>query len=76
MTLAHRLHDGEYAMETGTVQRLLQDKGFGFIRANGRELFFHRSTCPEFDQLREGDTVEFEEVSSQKGPRAERVVRP
>lgn len=59
----------------GTVKRLNADKGFGFLRPEGGKVdfFFHRSSAPEFDNLREGDRVEFDEESSQKGPRATNV---
>ena len=61
------------AMPTGTVARLLIDKGFGFIRDEGGiEHFFHRSSVrgAVFELLREGQRVEFTPEDSQKGPRA------
>ena len=61
------------AMPTGTIARLLIDKGFGFIRDDGgQEWFFHRSSVEAgiFDQLNEGQRVSFDEEPSQKGPRA------
>lgn len=74
-----RLHDGDCSVMTGQVQRLIRDKGFGFIRVGGGplavEFFFHKSSCPDFDSLQEGDQVEFEEEASQKGPRATHVHR-
>jgi len=45
------------ARMSGTIKRLVRDKGFGFIGADrGAEYFFHRSACPgdTFDRLREG----------------------
>jgi cold shock protein len=57
----------------GTVKRVIRDRGFGFIRsAEGREIFFHRSSLQEinFDTLKEGDAVEFEVENGPKGPRA------
>jgi cold shock protein len=64
-------------MPTGTIKRIAHDKGFGFIRdAGGQEYFFHRSSVQgSFDELREGDQVNFEEEESPKGPRA-KSVRP
>lgn len=59
--------------ENGRVQRLVRDKGFGFIKAeDGRELFFHRSGVDggDFDALNEGHKVTFVEEPSAKGPRA------
>lgn len=59
---------------TGTVKRLLKDKGFGFIEAqDGNEYFFHRSgvASGNFDQFKEGITeVSFDVERSPKGPRA------
>ena len=60
-------------MPTGTIARLLIDKGFGFIRdESGIEHFFHRSSVrgAVFELLREGQRVEFQVEDSAKGPRA------
>jgi len=41
----------------------LNDKGYGFIDYEGKSIFFHASGMASqgtFDQLREGDEVEFE----------------
>ena len=60
-------------MPTGTIARLLIDKGFGFIRdESGVEHFFHRSSVRQtvFELLREGQRVEFTPEDSGKGPRA------
>lgn len=64
---------GETVMPSGTIARLLIDKGFGFIRDEGGiEHFFHRSSIrgAVFELLREGQRVEFTPEESQKGPRA------
>jgi cold shock protein len=64
------------ATMTGTVKRLVSDKGFGFIAAgDGMEYFFHQSACNgvPFDSLREGQSVTFEKGQGPKGPRAENV---
>jgi CspA family cold shock protein len=61
---------------SGTIKRLVRDKGFGFVAAsNGTEYFFHQSACTgvSFDQLREGDTVTFTTGQGPKGPRAENI---
>jgi CspA family cold shock protein len=59
---------------TGTVKRLVRDKGFGFVASSdGSEYFFHQSGCPEFDTLREGQAVTFQAGQGPKGPRAENV---
>jgi CspA family cold shock protein len=63
-------------MPTGTIARLLIDKGFGFIRdESGIEHFFHRSSVrgAVFELLREGQRVEFTPEDSGKGPRAGEV---
>jgi len=66
---------------TGTIKRLVVDKGFGFILgADGTEYFFHQSALTDprsptrgFDALQEQDAVTFEPTVGPKGPRAERV---
>ena len=60
---------------TGTIKRLVSDKGFGFVAAaDGNEYFFHQSACVDgFDQLREGQAVTFDTGQGPKGPRAENV---
>jgi CspA family cold shock protein len=59
---------------TGTIKRLVSEKGFGFIAdGSGQEYFFHQSACASFDSLREGQAVTFESGQGPKGPRAENV---
>jgi CspA family cold shock protein len=63
---------------TGKIRTLRVDKGFGFIKdAAGKEYFFHQSAVQgeKIDNLREGDSVEFEVGEGPKGPRAENVRR-
>ncbi len=65
-------------MPTGTIKRLIKDRGFGFIRpaGGGEELFFHRSAVREngYDALTENQRVSYDEGSgTTKGPRAEDV---
>jgi CspA family cold shock protein len=66
-------------MPTGTVKKVVNDRGFGFIAAeDGKEYFFHRSGLDQslnFDALTGGEQVSFEIEPSQKGPRANRVKR-
>ena len=60
----------------GTIKRLVNEKGFGFVAAaDGSEYFFHQSAVAagNFDQLREGQSVTFETGQGPKGPRAENV---
>jgi cold shock protein len=62
-------------MPTGTIKRLVRDRGFGFIRdEGGQEWFFHRSGVQgSFDSPVEGQRVAFDEETSPKGPRAGNV---
>ena len=63
---------------TGTIRTLRVDKGFGFIKDSaGKEYFFHQSAVygEGLENLREGDSVEFEVGQGPKGPRAENVRR-
>ena len=62
-------------MAEGTIKRLT-DKGFGFIDVGtNKDLFFHSSSVEgtTYDELREGQTVTFNETQGQKGPCAENV---
>ncbi len=57
----------------GTIKRIMYDRNFGFIQAEGEEkdIFFHRSgVTDDFHQLREGDTVEFEVEDTDRGSQA------
>lgn len=60
---------------TGTIKRLAKDKGWGFIRCGSTDYFFHRTSVKngKWDELEEGQEVTFEDVESDKGPRAEDV---
>ena len=55
------------------------DNGFGFIRVEGRDkdLFFHSNELQNvsFDEVNEGDTLEFEITEGPKGPQASNVSR-
>ena len=66
--------------ESGSIARLVGDRGFGFIRdQSGQELFFHATGVEGavFDELHEGQRVEFEHENDTRG-RGERAaqVRP
>ena len=66
------------ATMSGTIKRIVSDKGFGFIAAgDGTEYFFHQSAVVDgtFNQLREGETLTFDRGQGPKGPRAENVRR-
>ncbi|HEY8135202.1 MAG TPA: cold shock domain-containing protein [Candidatus Limnocylindrales bacterium] len=64
-------------MATGTIKKVVADRGFGFITADdAKEYFFHRNSLDssiDFDRLNGGEKVEFEIEQSPKGPRANRV---
>ena len=62
-------------MPTGTIKKLVQERGFGFIAAeDGKEYFFHRSgTDGDFDRFEGGEKVSFDIEASPKGPRAKSV---
>jgi len=65
-------------MVTGKIRTLRVDKGFGFIKdETGKEYFFHQSAVygEGLENLREGDSVEFDVGEGPKGPRAENVRR-
>lgn len=61
----------------GTVDRLVPEEGFGFIKtAEGREYFFRREslTSPElWEALAPGSEVRFTEHNGEKGPFASAV---
>ena len=63
-------------MQQGTIKRLT-DRGFGFIAIEGQEkdLFFHSNELQDvkFEDLHEGDKVQFETAQSDKGPNATKV---
>lgn len=65
-------------MQQGTVARLM-DKGYGFIKPNegGKDLFFHMNELQnaKFDDLKEGEAVEYELGEGPKGPQAVKVSR-
>ena len=52
-------------MPSGTIKRLVRDRGFGFIRDDGgQEWFFHRSSVQgSFESLNEGQRVSFDEFA-------------
>jgi len=60
-------------MNKGTVKFFNESKGFGFITEDetGKEHFVHISGL--IDQVREGDTVEFELTEGKKGLNAVNV---
>lgn len=62
-------------MPEGKIKRLT-DRGFGFIEtAEKKDVFFHMSSLlnGHWEELQEGQPVEFEIGDGPKGPRAEQV---
>lgn len=61
---------------TGTI-KTLRDKGFGFITPadGGKDVFFHMTEVKNaaFDDLREGQSVTYDVMDSDKGPKAVNV---
>jgi cold shock protein len=58
---------------TGTVKKIMRDKGFGFIVPDdgSEDVFFHRSSpAPRvrFEDISEGDSVQFQVRRGEKGP--------
>jgi len=67
------------AQQSGTISRIVGDRGFGFIvcPANGLEYFLHYTdlvNC-EISQLQVGDPVRFTPVTTAKGLRAEQITK-
>lgn len=67
-------------MQTGTIKRLT-DRGFGFIGVDGstseKDLFFHSNELVgvTFEELKEGDKLQFEVTAGPKGDNATKVSR-
>lgn len=67
----------------GKLIKLLDDKGFGFIAAEGKEYFLHRSEfsghwndlADDFHARRDIYLEFDEDLSNSKGPRAAKAVR-
>ena len=57
-------------MPQGTIKKLVSDRGFGFIKGDRDDLFFHSKEVQGggFDSLREGQTVDYQVGQGQKGP--------
>ncbi len=66
-------------MATGTIKKIVAERGFGFIAAHDtKEYFFHRDSLDpslDFNRLVGGEAVTFEIEASPRGPRAAQVRR-
>ncbi|MCY2992506.1 MAG: cold shock domain-containing protein [Planctomycetota bacterium] len=62
-------------MPQGTIKKLVADRGFGFIKGDQGELFFHHSEVQgvAFEDLHEGQNVEYQIGQGKKGPCATSV---
>jgi len=63
-------------MANGTVKWFNEEKGYGFITADGgKDVFVHYSAIQGtgFKKLDEGDQVSFDITEGQKGPQASNV---
>jgi len=65
-------------MAVGTIKRLVRERGFGFIQPDGaaEEVFFHSSSLENltFDELNEGQQVEFETEPDPRQPQRSRAI--
>ena len=62
--------------KTGMIQTLVRDKGFGFVKSQRKQYFFHVSDLrnrTDWDSLVEGAPCVFEPAQTPKGERAKRV---
>jgi CspA family cold shock protein len=68
---------GGHTMTTGTIKKIVSDRGFGFITAeDGKDYFFHRdglTASLDFDRLNGGEKVQFDVEDGPKGARAKNV---
>ncbi len=64
-------------MSTGQITRLMKDRGFGFIKSasSSEEVFFHATSlnAVTFDELREGEDVEFDVEADPRNPSRSRA---
>jgi CspA family cold shock protein len=62
-------------MPQGKIKKLVSDRGFGFVEAERGDLFFHVSALQgvTFEELQEGQMVEYEIGEGRKGPCATSV---
>ncbi len=64
------------AQFSGTVKWFNNAKGYGFLgRDSGNDVFVHYSSIKldGYKTLKEGDPVEFDVITGEKGPQADKV---
>lgn len=59
-------------MPQGTIKKLVVDRGFGFIAQDNGDIFFHCTAVvgASFEDLHEGQTVEYQTEQGKRGPQA------
>ena len=65
-------------MASGKVKWFDNKRGFGFIaQESGQDIFVHHTSImgKGYKTLQEGETVDFEVVNNDKGPKAQNVQR-
>jgi CspA family cold shock protein len=70
--------NGVFCWANGTVKWFNESKGFGFIaQEDGADVFAHYSEISGngFKTLAEGESVSFEVVEGDKGPKATNIVK-
>jgi len=73
-----RLEEGSNKnMSSGQITRLMKDRGFGFIKSetSSEEVFFHATSlnAVTFDELHEGENVEFDVEADPRNPSRSRA---
>ena len=66
------------ARKNGNVKWFSNEKGYGFIeQEDGEDVFVHHSDIQGdgYKTLKQGETVEYEIIKADKGPKAQNVVR-
>jgi CspA family cold shock protein len=59
----------------GKIKKIVTDKGYGFVSGDRGDVFFHCSSVvgAQFEQLQEGQSVEYQVEEDKRGPRATSV---
>ena len=62
-------------MPEGKIKKIVSDRGFGFVEGERGDVFFHHSEVQDvpFEELQEGQMVQYEVGEGRKGPCATSV---